>query len=166
MNKRASLLDVFQIVISLFIISIVVLSIGTFWTKMREPLLTGFDSSALTFYDSTERAILNFDNVYLIIAVGLIIATTILAFFIDTHPVYFILSLIILMFAIAVSVPLSNTVSAFINNTGSGNSEFNQTAANYPKMLWISTNLQLIAAIAGISIGLALFIKFSARGDR
>ena len=168
MNKKGSILDIFLIIVFLFVGGISIVVIGNFWTQMRTSFVEeGLSTRAITFIDSTESSILNFDNVFLIIAVGLIISTIILAFTIHTHPIFFFISIILLMFALVVAPPLSNAFRSFINETDGGGADFNTTAANYPQMIWIVDNLPLIAAfVPGVGIIIALFLKFIAGGTR
>lgn len=99
------------------------------------------------------------DYAFLLFTVGLGIATIIGAFLIKTHPIFFFISLISLIFVLIVSPQVSNVAYSF-----SHTDLMSSTADYYPIMLKIMDNLPLILFGFGLLIMLALYAKIQSVG--
>jgi len=97
------------------------------------------------------------DNGFVFILIGLWVASVVASFFIDSHPVFFIMAFLALIFVIIVSGYMSN---AFVEV--SEDAELTTTAQAFPKTLWVFENLITIIVVYGLSIGLALYAKVKA----
>jgi len=91
------------------------------------------------------------DSLLAIALVILWIGSVALAFFVDTHPVWFVLSLILMVFVLIIAGFLSNAFVEFNEDFGLGSS--------FPMMQFVFTNL--LAFILGVivSVVIALYAK-------
>ena len=97
------------------------------------------------------------DNIFLFAFTLLIIFLLVSVFLLDTHPIYFILTIILLISVFIVALLLSNVYEDIMTD-----SELSDSANEFPFTSWVMDNMvQLIIAI-GFLISIALFIKFKA----
>jgi len=96
--------------------------------------------------------VLNYGMVFLL--VGMVISLMLSAFFIQTHPIFFIISLVMLIIVVVVAAPISN---AFMNIATSDG--LATEATSYDISTQIVGNFPLIAVVAGLLIIIALYAK-------
>ena len=95
------------------------------------------------------------DNLFLFAFILIVIVMLALVFMIDTHPIFFIIAVVLLGGLFVVGMALSNTYDDLMSD-----STFSADAYNFPFTNWIMTHfVELIIAI-GFMITLVLFIKF------
>ena len=95
-----------------------------------------------------------FDGVILIVFIGLWIFALVSAFFIDTHPMFFILTVVLL-----VAVFL---VAAIVGNVGEGllsEDEFSGVVGDFPITSWLLSNFLLVMLFVGFSVAIVMFGK-------
>ena len=116
-NKKGSIGDVFYIGILLFVISIFFVLSWLVFGKINTAIQGQPD------FSEQGKAIINnntgqfpklFDGVFLTILVGLWIATMILAWQIDTHPVFYVLTIIAAIALVIVTAVLGNTYTTMM----------------------------------------------------
>lgn len=73
----------------------------------------GFETSR-DIINVTSTLSVTYDQVFLIMAVGMGLATIISSFFIDSHPLFFFVSLIVFLIAMTVAPILSNAYNGYI----------------------------------------------------
>lgn len=101
-------------------------------------------------YEDTTPGLL--DGVFVFVLVGLWIITVVFALFIDTHPVFFVVSFIFLIFIVAVLAIFGNLGEEILADfDGSG----------FPMSSWVFDNFLPIGLVMGFSIVIALFSKTS-----
>lgn len=95
-----------------------------------------------------------FDNAFvLILAIGWI-ATILTAFLIDAHPVFFIISWLLVIFALVIGMVMSNAYQDF-----TADEDITTAADAFPMTNWIMENLLILfIAMGGTSI-LSLYAK-------
>lgn len=90
----------------------------------------------------------------LFLAIGLIVSLIISAFFIQTHPIFLVLSVVVLLFVVVVSAPISN---AFMEMATSDS--LSTEASQYNIATHVVGNLPLIAVVGGFLVIIALYAK-------
>lgn len=156
-NKKGSLLDGMYIIIILFafaIISIVCYYVLHEFHLQSTDKIT--DTTAVYALTQGEATLLSFDNLFAFILVGLIIATLVGAYFIDTSPIIFWVSLFLLLPFITISALFTNVFQTFVG----GDSAFNTTVASYPISATIIDKFPLVALVSFALISLVLYIKW------
>ena len=101
-------------------------------------------------YEETTPGLL--DGVFVFILVGLWIITVVFALFIDTHPVFFVVSFIFLIFIVAVLAIFGNLGEEVL-------ADFDESG--FPMSAWVFDNFLPIGLVMGFSIIIALFSKTS-----
>lgn len=94
------------------------------------------------------------DGIFVFVFSFLWLAVIISAFVIDTHPVFFILGVLLLGFVIFVGAVLSNTYEEIRSET-----EFLTFADGFPMTNFIIDNLALAIVIVGMTVMLSLYAK-------
>ena len=95
-----------------------------------------------------------FDKLFLFLFVGMLIATLIGAWFIDVHPLFFIVSVIVLIFLLIGVVALSNIFIEMLANP-----ELSMLSASFPIITFFMSNLLYISIASAILVMLALYAK-------
>ena len=105
-------------------------------------------------YEQTTGAFSIVDKLFMILFVILVISAIVGAFLVDIHPVFFVVSLVVLIMFIAFTGLITNTLVSVLTND-----ILNATYNSFPLMKFYIEHLPLIALIvAGLIIG-ALFTK-------
>jgi hypothetical protein len=106
--------------------------------------------------DAGMTALDTFDYAILFIVMGLGLAVIVLGFFIRTHPILFVFSLILLMFFVLIASIFTNTFGEFITVE-----PIATTIDSYPLMYDVFMNLPLIITVIGIVTMIAMYAKRS-----
>jgi len=94
------------------------------------------------------------DSAIVFVFLGLVLFAIISAFFIDTHPIFFIVSVILLIAVFVISISLGNVYTEIITD-----SQFSTLAADFVMTNWIFRHiLELIIAV-GFLLTIVLFVK-------
>ena len=101
--------------------------------------------------------VINYGMIFM--AVGLIISLVVSAFFIQTHPIFFIISIVMLMIVVVVSAPISNAFMEMVTSDS-----LSAEAAEYDIATHIVGNIPLFAVVGGFLIIIALYAKPSGGG--
>ena len=91
-----------------------------------------------------------FDQVFLMGAMGLCIFSIISAFYVNSHPVFFIFSMIGLGVVILINTIVSNVFWEFVSS-----SAISSYANSFPFMVTFMKNLPLISGVVGLLIAVA-----------
>lgn len=160
MNKktvgRKGIIDLFFIAIILFALFIAILIYYTVISDVKEkmtPQLTSETSRNALGY--TESAVLNYDYMFVVTFVMLIIFVIISSFFIRSHPIFFFISLILLVILILISAILSNAAEEITSK----DTVFNQSASHYTLMTYFMGKLPLVLLVAFMLAVIVLFAK-------
>jgi len=95
-----------------------------------------------------------FDNAFLMALVLLWALLIISSFLLDSHPVFFIVTVFLLIFVFIVGMIVSNTYSEIVSDP-----EISGFAADYPKAGFIMNNFLLVLIVIGLTAGLAYYAK-------
>lgn len=90
-----------------------------------------------------------FDQLFMVAAVGMCIFSVISAFFVDSHPVFFIFSVIGLMVVIFINTLLVNVFWEFATNPA-----LIAVANNFPYIIIFMKNLPIITLLFGLLIAI------------
>lgn len=157
MKKKAFIGDLPSYVIVLFIFSIlfiafyyVVNQINIGW--QASPTLGDTPKSMFgTFANRFDNV---FDNVFLVLVVGYLLVTLLLAYFLRNSPIFAMLALIVMIVFGIVAVTLSNAFFDFSVAPG-----ISTVTANFPITVYIGQRLPHIAIIFGTIFVILLYAK-------
>jgi len=156
-SKRGNvILDVLVLIVILFILALSWVTIGYIGCEFNDDIQLDPDLPAEAKQinqDLTTQYSSIFDGAilfFLIIFWGL---TMVASFMIDTHPVFFVFSLILLILVLTVSVALGNIFYEIFTEDITGQS------ANFPLTFWIMNNFLIVTIVLGASVLFALFAR-------
>lgn len=159
MNKKATVQEIFLIIVILFIISIGFLVIKTVWNEAKPDLQGKFGDKADAILDQGDSLFSTFDYLFIFMVIGLAAAAAIMAFTVDFHPVFWIFTIIIAAVGTIVAAIFSNAYGDM-----AATSDFTNASTTFAGTSFIMNNLVLfIVAIAFIII-IAMFAKFKQGG--
>lgn len=113
--------------------------------------------------DTTSKEALNtmtnkypatFDNMFVVVFILLWAVTLVASFMIDTHPIFFVFSLLLFIAVLFVTPIIGNSVETFMID-----GEIASTVALFPKANWILTHMLQVVIVIGSSIMLVLYGK-------
>lgn len=99
------------------------------------------------------------DNAFLLLLVLFWIFILVTSFFIDTYPVFFVISLVLLVFVFVVGMNLANTYEEVM-----ADDEMINYAASFPKTNWVMSHFLIIIMAIGFSAALALYANSKVGG--
>jgi hypothetical protein len=165
-NKRGSIMDLFFIMCLIFVTAIVIVlsmyTFGVFKTAVQED--RGINDMYQNFSSPTHQnifakslvAMKTFDTIFMFVIIGLFIGLIVSSFMIQSHPIFFIVNVIVLAIVLLIAAQLSNVFDAVVLNT----TQFNATAqAYYPKIIYAMANFPYILLLGGALALIALFAK-------
>jgi len=94
------------------------------------------------------------DSAMLLLLFGLWAITVIMAFLIDSHPVFFIISAVLMMFVIIVAANVSNAFEEITDDA-----DLSVAAAGFPMTRFVMSKLPYVILGILVSVGLALYAK-------
>lgn len=157
-NKKGNaIVDTISIVVILIVFGII-----TFygWTTsqelipmMRPELNSSVEAQAsLTMLDTRYAPVM--DSLFVFVFVGLWIAALISAAFLKTHPIFFVVSILLIVFILFAGMELGNFYEEL-----SGDSSMTGVSAAFPMSNWLLSHLAIIIIVMGSSIMIAMFGK-------
>lgn len=155
-RKRGNaVLDVILIIIVLFTLGLIIVIGNDAFVPLYGDVVndTTFSNESQTVAQdhlNTDTSL--WDNIFIMVFVLLWIGALLASFMIDSHPIFFVLTLILLIGVIIAAGILANAYEELGED-----SLIN--ASSYPKTTFILTNLLTFVIAIGLSIGLVLFAK-------
>ncbi len=152
---KGSVLDVLFIMIALLIIAICTIlaflmntSIGTAFSD------AGFSAETSTIFSQGSDSIELMDGLFAFILVGLFIAVIVSSLYIDTHPIFFAIAIMLAIILVPITAQITNMFDAFATNTN-----IITSANNFPITIQIMRNLPLICLVLIMTVAIILFAK-------
>jgi F0F1-type ATP synthase assembly protein I len=158
MNKKG--LFILDLVIVLIMItafavsSIIAYRIYTDFRETAAPSLETNNNVTSEVMGHTEDVLQSFDYIFLVLLIGLTIGVIISVTFIKTHPVFFIVTLFLLIVAIILAAQFSNIFYEIRTAP-----DLQNASSNYTIIPTVMDKLPLIALIIGAIILVYLFAK-------
>jgi len=155
MNKKAAIQDSILVIVFIFIIAISFLVMSKVWNQVDPELKEQFNS---TYYNRaslfTGMVFKSFDILFVFVIIGFFIFLIISVFLINTHPAFFVVSLILLLVSLILAPLFANVYSDI-----EGSDEFATESAEYDIISFVFSKYPLFALIAGILVLIALYAK-------
>lgn len=146
---KGTIIDLIPIMIITF-----VLLVGLVFGSILYNEFKGTDIWDPTYTGDIETtfSILDYGAVFIIIASGL--ATVVFAFFIRTHPIFFVVSLILMIIVVMVSGPVTNAFMGFAQDD-----DIADTANDFPMTLEFMGILPYTVLAFAVLIVIGLYVK-------
>lgn len=136
----------------IFVIAIIMLQVVTTFQTQTDPYFT--DPTAKAALVQTTTALQGFDTVVVLLFIGAIIGTVISGFFLNTHPVFFIMSLILTIILGLFAGAFSNIAISFGSSEG-----LSSAASSFTMSEQLFTNLPVVTVIASFLGMVILYAK-------
>lgn len=155
-NKKASMMDSFGIIMIIIIFIITVVASFFAFSIMKPELETTLNNNVSDHVlEKGSDSLLGFDRMVILVFGGLVLSSLIGAFLIDTHPIFFVVSLILLVIFIFLSVLIGESTNTLLS------SGFNSSYNQFPIMKFYISRLPLISLVVGALISVVLFAKLT-----
>lgn len=157
LGKKASLLDSIYIAVAVIILMfLIVFAYKILSTTNTEVQAMGnIPTEAKTAINQVDIKYINvMDVVFILFWLASFIGALISAWFVDSHPVFFILSIIVLIVLMVAVVPLSNMIESVLSS-----SMLVSDVAKFPIIIWFADNFFIIFMIQTFIISFSLYSK-------
>ena len=156
-SKRGNaVLDLILLSIFLLTLGIVVLSFNPFMQEYNDEfqLEEHANESKVILQEQTDAYSNNWDNIFLMIFILLWVLLLFGAYQLDSHPVFFIITVILMTFAFLVAIVLGNVYEGYLDTEW-----VSSYADDFPMMNWLMTHYLQVAIVIGFSVVIIMFAK-------
>lgn len=158
LNKRGqAIFDMLMVIIVLFILGIAAVVGGYIMNELNDEIQADDDMSetAKTASGSVNSNYSTwFDNVFLTVLIFLWIMLIVTSFMIDAHPIFFIITVLLLIVVFIVGMAMANSYEELTNDA-----DFAEFAGNMTKTSFIFDNFLIILIIMGLTAAVSLYAK-------
>jgi hypothetical protein len=157
-GKKGSLFDLIYIVPLIFIMVLIMFFVHRAWSEMSpqlaaEPDFSGPEGKAAM--QTATETINGFDILIPFIFIFFILIMVIMAFYVQTSPVFMFIGIFILAISLTLAVAFKDIFKDI-----SGDSEFANETATYVASSYIMNHLPAMIAVAGLILFIALYGKW------
>lgn len=156
-NKRGNFtVDIIVLIVILFVGAVMFVVLKQFQDVGQEIIgdIEGVDPQIQENYQKTNSY--NFwDGFYFFIFLALLLSLWVSVWFIDSHPVFFVILLILVGAFLLISMALNNAYLDLFTNTGT----YSETASGFAIMPFIMGHIVAITVIVAFVTGILLFAK-------
>ena len=157
-NKKCNaILDTAMVVVVLVVMGVLSIITWSVWGDLSPEVYDAVNESteateSLDVIDNNYTSL--FDGIFLFVFMGLWIMTLVASWMIDSHPIFFAISLILFVIVLVGAVYLGNFYEEIITD-----SAFNDAYQDFPATHYILTNLLMFGIVIGSSIMIVLYGK-------
>ena len=150
---KGSITDTIYLVTGLFAFCLI-LFIGYYISDTLYTDLSANPEINATALEKSTDALAGFDDLILLVIAGTLMASLIFAWYIESHPAFLGISIIMFMISVVTSAIFSNM---FLTITSG--SAFASATAEFTTIGWVFANLPAIVTVFGILILIVMFSK-------
>jgi hypothetical protein len=154
MNKKGATADNFYVIVAFFGLAVFFMAVALFWNSISSASLDLWTQSSVgeEIRQNADRHVANFDFILVLVYFGLHLGVLAGAYILRTHPVVFVLSILLVAVLAMLAVPISNTWNDIILDD-----EIAVVAADIPITNHIFNNLPRYEIIWGIVTAIVMF---------
>ena len=149
---RGNILDLFYLAGFTFLLAILILISSLINSSFQTQAASVMNTSIMD-YSGTAINMFDFGLVFIFVCLGL--ASFVGAFFIDAHPIFFIVCVVLMIVTVLVGAVLSNVFNQFITTSGAIGTQAN----SFPLMVNLMANLPIVLFFMGLIIMIAWLSK-------
>lgn len=156
-KKGQAIFDLVVLIIVVFVFAVVALFGGYIYNELNDEIQadTDFSTEAKASSQSVNDGYaVWFDNAIFFTIILLWIGLLITSFMIDTHPIFFIITVIFMIFVFIVGMSVSNAYDDIVSD-----SDLSGYSSNFPKTTFIFNNFLVVLIFIGLSTAAALYAK-------
>jgi hypothetical protein len=157
MNKRGDFTGLIYLVVSIFAFAIFLLILGYIAPQISNKMIEQIGTTAQinnSLSTTSNIAEHTLSTLWMILFGGLVLGLFVTSYFIPTHPVFVPIFGLLLIVAIMIAVPLSNSYEALATNP-----TLSATATQQGLIGFLMTNLPLTTLILGLIVLVITFAK-------
>jgi magnesium-transporting ATPase (P-type) len=160
-NKRGSYgIDLMvYLVIGLFLFALITFIGHKIWISMSESIDTSMldddDTDAKSILQSATTTLNMFDYLFVVVLVLMGLGLVISVYFIDSHPIFFGITLFVFLIFLFLSILISD----IFTNISSSDTFANETAT-YSMTNYVFQHMPLFMAVIGVIVIIVMFAKF------
>jgi len=158
-TKRGDMFDLLFMMVALLVISVFLLFSHMIAGQIQLGFLNNSDSINTTFTGNTQGILEKFDLGMGFIVFGLIAFIIISGFFIRTHPIFFIGSIIMFIMFVFISSTITNTFDKIIEADN-----VTDSADSFPITVGLMRNMPVLITVVGLLFIIVLYAKFGGGG--
>jgi len=153
-NKKGSVMD-FLIIMPIIFVMVIMAIVGVLaYNEFHDATEDVLSTEAVEIMESGGAVFSAWDYILVIMMIGFLASTIISALFIQSHPVFFLASLFLLVFITFTSVVYPNALESMEEST-----IISEQTANLPLSVGIIENLPLFILIFGALTLIVLYFK-------
>ena len=158
---QGSLFDIFIMAIFLMIMGIATIIVGKLIFAVNEQIQVDpeLPSESKTGVSTIKDTYLMMDTVVIFFWLSFFLSALITSWFIDTNPVFFILSIVALIIIFVAIIGLANLNEAVLTDD-----ELITTTAQFPKITWIADHFLQFMVVQAFIIMISLYAKTRSTG--
>jgi hypothetical protein len=160
-KKGNAVLDLILLSIFLVTLGIVIMTFNPFLNQFNDEfqLEEHANESKAILQEQTEAYSNNWDGMFLMIFILLWIVLLFGAWQLDSHPVFFIITIILMTFAFMVAMTLGNVYEDYMSTD-----YVMAYAHDFPMMNYLMTHYLQVAIVIGFSVIIVMFAKTRSEG--
>ena len=152
--------DIVLIPVIIFAVAFTAIFIHVILTAFHGEVSGTFTTEAETLITQGLTAMEQFDTGIMLLIGGIFLVTIIGAFFIDTHPIFFVAAFLLLVVSIIVGSQITNLYMTF----ATASPTITASANNFPLTYLFFTNLPIFLLFMGAALSIILYGKFRSGG--
>lgn len=156
MKKKANMLDLIWLMPLLLILFVVAIVGMKAYNSYYDSVNSTLSPQARQITTTAGGAVESYDYILLIFYFGLFLAVIISAMFIQSHPMFFFASLLLLVISVFLAAPFANAYLSFKDDPSLSTEIASLTMSGY-----ILEYLPLFIAVMGVIVIVALYVKIS-----
>lgn len=157
---KGSIVDIFLIIFIVFSFFIVIIISGFLLTSFTNTINDSGINFNMTYLQKGSDALQGFNSGLIFIAFGSLIAVVLSAFYIKSHPAFFVISLIVFIILMVITPVFTNIADAFATSD-----QFSDTANNFDLAVLLMRNLPIFAIICTAVVIIILYGKSRGAGS-
>ena len=156
MNKKGGFLEWFYIIAALFTGVVALFCATLIVGVVIDTGVFSDDVAANKAITTTKTTLINLDNMFLFVVVGLSIFVIVSSAFVYNHPAYFVTGFFLLCIAVTVAAIASNTYFTFSTHT-----TIAATALLFPKINFLMLKLPFYIAFMGTAASIVMYVAYT-----
>jgi len=162
-NKKGdAVLDTTSIMVVVFVFAFLVIVVYTGFMSAQDDMIDTLNDSSNPTSNMSVQIVQSigvefpqvFDSALLIIFIGLWIFALVSAYFIDSHPLFFIFSIILIVFVLIAAMIINNVGEDLLSD-----SELSGSVAHFPISNFLISHLFVVMLVVAFSVVLILYGK-------
>ena len=161
MNRRGNVIDLLFILIILFVAVFGMIVNALFASIVNQSVSTMGGNINTTHMERSATTVFNMDIAVVGLFIALLLSSVISAYYIGSHPFFFIFSVVFLCILMVIAGTLSNTVDDVMDSS----SVLSGISDRMPYTMYVGRNLPYLLLFSFLTIGIALYAGKGSGGE-